>query len=237
MQSINITSISPTTPRLLSVATLFSYTLVLQPQAYGYSSPLDAYLSLNSTLSNDVYNGNFSSVIESMSNVPIYSTFYAMAYSNYIHFAPYPYFPTGTPIMLPTAAPANHSLSFFALSVSSASTRNYFLQYIYISISVFVALSIISMIAWYLYRRSRSQALKSNALSKIAGMQQTGEIIPEESDNVEWGISHHQFQFYDEMPYVHGGLHTYYEWDDEWDHGMGNSEPTTFSKKTDLLTL
>ena len=233
MQSINITSTSSTAPRLQATATLFSYSLAFQPEAYGYSSPLDAYVRLNSTLSNDVYSGQFSYVIESMSSVPIYSSLYKAAYSNYIHFLPYPYFPT----LLPTAPPGNKTISVSALGVGNSSPSNALLEYIYIAIAIFLGVSLASVLAWYLHRRNRTHTLKTNALSKIAGMQNTGEIIPEEGDNVEWGVSQHQFQFYDDMPTTHGGLNNYYEWDDEWSHGLGSTEPATFSKKADLLTL
>ena len=206
---------------------------MLQPEAYGYSSPLDAYLSLNSTLSKDVYSGHFSYVIESMSGVPIYSSFYKTAYSDYIQFLPFPYNPT----LFPTVLPGNNTVSVSALGVGSSSQSNAFLEYIYIAIAVFLGIALASLLTWYFYRRNHSQAFKTNALSKIAGMQNTGEIIPEDSDNVEWGVSHHQFQFYDDMPTVHGGLHTYYEWDDEWSHGLGATEPATLTKKSNLLTL
>ena len=233
MQSINITSISNTAPRLQATATLYSYSLVFQPEAYGYSSPLDAYVRLNATLSNDVYSGHFSYVIESMSNVPIYSSLYKTAYSNYIQFLPYPYSPT----FLPTVLPGNNSSSVFALGLGSSSQNKAFLEDVYIAVAVSIGVLLASVLAWYFYRRNRTQFLKTNALSKIAGMQNTGEIIPEEGDSVEWGVSHNQFQFYDNMPTVHGGLHNYYEWDDEWSHGVGNTEPATLNKKTDLLTL
>ena len=204
---------SPTAPRLQAVATLFSYSLVLQPEAYGYSSALDAYLSLNSTLSNDVYSGHFSYVIEGMSGVPIYSSLYKTSYSNYIHFLPFPYSPT----FLPTAAlPGNNKKSVSALSIDNKSNSKVYLEYVYIAVAVAISALLASALAWYLYRRNRNRALKSNALSKIAGTQSTGEIIPEEGDGVEWGVSHNQFQFHNEMPTAHGGLHTCYEWDDEW---------------------
>ena len=233
MQSIDITSITSTSSRLQSTATLFSYSLVLQPEAYGYSSPLEAYLSLNSTLSKDVFGGHFSYVIESMSSVPIYSSLYKTSYSDYIQFLPFPYNPT----LLPTTPPGNNTASVSALSIGSGSQSNAYLAYVYIAVAIVVSILLASALAWYVYRRNRNQALKSNALSKVAGMQNTGEIIPEEGDSVEWGVSHNQFQFHDQMPTVHRGLHTYYEWDDEWSHGIGSTEPATLTKKSNLLTL
>lgn len=205
MSSIIINSVSSTTPRLQSVATLFSYSLILQPGAYGYSSSLDAYLSLNSSLSQDVYSGHFTYIVESMSGVPIYSSYYSTATSNYIHFAPFPY---------PVGSPTTGNSTFNTLSVSGGAQANSKLEYVYIAVPTVITVAFVAGLMWYLWRRSiqRAQISKLSAAGAVAGMHLHGEVIPEDGDVAEWGTSAHHFQLSEDTSTNRGNPQTFYEW-------------------------
>ena len=142
------------------------------------------------------------------------------------------------PSFSPTSAPTPLSFDVSGVGTGSFFQSNSSAEKIYIPVIVVIVIAVLlPLIVCFLYRRSSPQVSKSTALRDIAGMQKSGEICPEDGENVELAASEHQFNFYDDKPTARGGRKGYYEWDDVVSHGRGESEPATFSKEADLLAL